>query len=37
MTSVNTTHPPASTLVEVHRLARDDYLIEVEAVAYVPE
>jgi enamine deaminase RidA (YjgF/YER057c/UK114 family) len=27
--------PPASTLVEVRRLAGDDYLIEIEAVAFV--
>jgi enamine deaminase RidA (YjgF/YER057c/UK114 family) len=30
---VNTAQPPASTLVEVRRLAREDFLIEVEAVA----
>jgi enamine deaminase RidA (YjgF/YER057c/UK114 family) len=34
---VNTHHPPASTLVEVRKLAREDFLIEVEAVAHVPE
>jgi reactive intermediate/imine deaminase len=34
---VNTHHPPASTLVEVRKLAREDFLIEVEAVAYTPE
>ena len=34
---VNTHHPPASTLVEVRRLAREDFLIEVEAVASLPE
>jgi enamine deaminase RidA (YjgF/YER057c/UK114 family) len=33
---VNTAAPPASTLVEVRRLFRDDVLIEVEAVAIVP-
>lgn len=33
---VNTAAPPASTLVEVRRLFRDDVLIEVEAVAVVP-
>lgn len=33
---VNTAAPPASTLVEVRRLFRDDLLIEVEAVAIVP-
>jgi reactive intermediate/imine deaminase len=30
---VNTAYPPASTLVEVSRLFRDDVLIEVDAVA----
>ena len=30
---VNTDQPPASTLVEVSRLFRDDVLVEVEAVA----
>ena len=30
---VNTERPPASTLVEVSRLFRDDVLVEVEAVA----
>jgi 2-iminobutanoate/2-iminopropanoate deaminase len=33
---VNTAAPPASTLVEVRRLARDDLLLEVEAVAVAP-
>lgn len=28
---------PASTLVEISRLANDDYLLEIEAVAYLPE
>ena len=32
---VNTQQPPASTAVEVRRLARDDLLIEVEAVAVI--
>ena len=32
---VNTEKPPASTLVEVSRLFRDDVLIEIEAVAVV--
>jgi enamine deaminase RidA (YjgF/YER057c/UK114 family) len=32
---VNTERPPASTAVEVRRLFRDEYLIEVEAVALV--
>ena len=30
---VDTSHPPASTLVEVSRLFRDDVLIEIDAVA----
>jgi len=30
---VNTAQPPASTLVEVSRLFRDDVLVEIEAVA----
>ena len=30
---VNTERPPASTLVEVSRLFRDDVLVEIEAVA----
>lgn len=28
---------PASTLVEISRLANDDYLVEIEAIAYLPE
>jgi len=28
---------PASTLVEISRLVRDDYLIEIEATAVIPE
>jgi enamine deaminase RidA (YjgF/YER057c/UK114 family) len=32
---VNTDHPPASTLVVVKRLVREEYLIEVEAIAVV--
>ena len=32
---VNIQQPPASTAVEVRRLARDDLLIEVEAVAVI--
>jgi 2-iminobutanoate/2-iminopropanoate deaminase len=28
---------PASTLVEISRLVRDEYLIEIEAIAVVPE
>jgi 2-iminobutanoate/2-iminopropanoate deaminase len=34
---VNKEHPPASTLVGVVALANDDYLLEVEAVAVIPE
>lgn len=34
---VNTHNPPASTLVEVRKLARAEFLIEIEAVAHVPE
>jgi 2-iminobutanoate/2-iminopropanoate deaminase len=30
-------HRPASTLVEISRLVRDDYLIEIEAIAVIPE
>jgi reactive intermediate/imine deaminase len=30
---VDTAHPPASTLVEVSRLFRDDVMIEIDAVA----
>jgi enamine deaminase RidA (YjgF/YER057c/UK114 family) len=33
---VNTEHPPASTAVEVRRLARDGLLLEIEAVASLP-
>ena len=36
-TFVNTAQPPASTLVEVSRLARDEFLIEIEAIASVPQ
>jgi reactive intermediate/imine deaminase len=32
---VNTTSPPASTLVAVKRLVREEFLIEVEAIAVV--
>jgi len=30
-------HPPASTFIQVGRLARPEFLIEVEAIAVVPE
>ena len=33
---INTTAPPTSTFVVVKRLARPEYLLEVEAVAVVP-
>ena len=29
--------PPASTLVQVSRLAREEFLIEIEAIAVIPE
>ena len=34
---INAAYPPASTAVEVKRLFREPFLIEVEAVAVVPE
>ncbi|MBS1662698.1 MAG: RidA family protein [Bacteroidetes bacterium] len=34
---INTQHPPASTLVQVSRLFREDILIEVEATAVIPK
>jgi enamine deaminase RidA (YjgF/YER057c/UK114 family) len=34
---VDTSRPPASTAVEVRRLAREEWLIEVEAVAAIPD
>lgn len=34
---VNTVNPPASTLVEVRRLAHESFLLEIEAVAHIPE
>ncbi|HYM39130.1 MAG TPA: RidA family protein [Thermoplasmata archaeon] len=33
---VDTKHPPASTAVEIRRLVREDFLIEVDAVAIAP-
>src|SRR5438552_4705070 len=30
-------HRPASTLVEISRLVRDDFLVEIEAIAVLPE
>jgi len=34
---VNTQQPPASSAVEVRRLFRDDVLIEIEAIAVIPD
>jgi reactive intermediate/imine deaminase len=34
---VNTQQPPASTAVEVRRLFRDELLIEIDAIAVVPQ
>lgn len=34
---VNTAHPPASTLVQVSKLFRDDILVEIEATAVIPK
>ena len=34
---INTTQPPASTLVQVTALAQPDWLIEVEAIAAAPD
>jgi enamine deaminase RidA (YjgF/YER057c/UK114 family) len=34
---VNTENPPASILVEVSRLVRDEFLIEIDAVAVLPK
>jgi 2-iminobutanoate/2-iminopropanoate deaminase len=34
---INTKNPPASTLVEVSKLFRDDVLIEIEATAVIPK
>jgi enamine deaminase RidA (YjgF/YER057c/UK114 family) len=32
---INLAQPPASTAVEVRRLVREDFLIEVEAIAVI--
>jgi enamine deaminase RidA (YjgF/YER057c/UK114 family) len=34
---VNPLQPPANTLVEVRKVGREDFLIEVEAIAVAPE
>ncbi len=34
---VDAKHPPASTLVQVNKLFRDDVLVEVEATAIIPQ
>jgi enamine deaminase RidA (YjgF/YER057c/UK114 family) len=34
---INTEKPPASTLVQVAKLYRDDLLIEIEATAVIPK
>lgn len=34
---INTQHPPASTLVQISKLFRDDVMIEVEATAVIPK
>ncbi|MFC5742000.1 RidA family protein [Dyella tabacisoli] len=34
---INVKHPPASTLVEVRKLARDGLLLEIDAIAVVPD
>jgi enamine deaminase RidA (YjgF/YER057c/UK114 family) len=36
-TTVRLQPPPASTFVEVRRLFRDEFLIEIEAIAVVPD
>ena len=33
---VNAAAPPASTLIEVRRLFRDEFIVEVEAMVAVP-
>ena len=34
---VNTENPPASSMVEIRRLIREEFLIEIDAVAVLPE
>jgi 2-iminobutanoate/2-iminopropanoate deaminase len=34
---INVSNPPASTLVEITDLARDEFLVEVEATAVIPK
>jgi len=34
---INVSNPPASTLVEITNLARDEFLVEVEATAVIPK
>jgi hypothetical protein len=34
---IDATHPRVSTAVEVRRLVREEWLLEVEAIAVVPE
>jgi reactive intermediate/imine deaminase len=34
---INAAHPPVSTAVEVRRLVREEWLLEVEAIAVIPE
>jgi reactive intermediate/imine deaminase len=34
---VNKKNPPASALIEVRKLVRDEFLIEIEATAFLPE
>lgn len=34
---INTQHPPASTLVQVSKLIRDDLLVEIDATVIIPK